>query len=486
MSTSGSEGENEIQGKIEELDGSHRTLSREVSAIENNIDALIGQRESYYSQLASIYLPELDAKSIEHTLIQVQDRVRGVFKQKQNERTSLESAMENILNDKRNFETQLAGVTDLLRRKSGERDAIQQTINEEFAADKEYSALIAQIEEKGKELERNQKRLEEFKSEAQRKLKPYRDSELFMYLVDREFNGSKYSAGRLIKIWDSLVAKKINFSENLENYTFLLTMPERMKEVFDGKKSDYDVLLEKAEKVRKHVEDKHGLTEVLEAGEKLVGEREKLVAKISQKDKEYQNYSQRREEVDNTKGEYHKSALDEIKKFLEGDDISNLKKLARETPSSLDDCLVNKIEDAENKIAQLKTQVVNTKQKRDALSKKINGMQNILSKYRSNDYESGRSYFDSGLNFEMLLAGYLLGKHSSDHVWNEISNSQHFKPKPQPTYSPSYSGSGGFSSSSSSSSHHSSSSSSFGGFGGGGFSSRSSFGGGGFSTRGGF
>ena len=293
-----------------------------------------------------------------------------------------------------------------------------------------------------------------------------------MYLVNEHFGSKEYHAWRLAKSGDASVSEKIHFAENIVNYTFLLNRNKLMKAVVEDEQSVYNTLVEKEEKVRKFVETKHGLTEVLEAGEKLTVEREEILSKIARKDKEYEKYSNRRQEVDNAKGEYHKNALDEIKKFFDGVSISELKRIARETPSSLDDNLVDKIAEADSQMKELRTQAETTKEQRDNVSEKIRGLQSVLGNYRSNDYESDRSYFNGSFDLNLLLLGYLAGTHSSDHVWNEISSNQNFKPKPQPVYStPSYGG-------------HRSGSPSIGRIGGGGFSSRSSFGGGGgFSTR---
>ncbi len=222
MSISGSEGEDKIQAKINELESSHRSSSTEVTNLENKIDGLMDIRERCYSQLATIYLPQLDAKSVEQTLVQVQDRVRGVFKEKQQERKSLEESMNDVFSDKIQLEAQLKTVTETLKTKAVERDAIQQVINSEFSEDREYMQLTAEIDQKGQELVSNKKRLEEFRAEAKRKLKPYQDERLFMYLVSKEFDSPRYRSSAPVRMLDRAVAKKVNFQENIDNYKFLL------------------------------------------------------------------------------------------------------------------------------------------------------------------------------------------------------------------------------------------------------------------------
>ncbi|MBI5066092.1 hypothetical protein HZA97_07690 [Candidatus Woesearchaeota archaeon] len=492
MSISGSDGESKIRGKVNELQSKQNSLSTQLTNYENKIDSLMNERERCLSNLALIYLPELDAKSVETTLKQVQAQVKDVFRQKQALRESLEGQMQSALNDKGLLESRLAVVTDQLNQKAEERDAIVEKVNAELAGRDEYPQLNATAEVKGKELAENKTTLEQFKADAKKKLEAYKSNELFMYLVNRQFGkpAPLYNHGRLVRNWDRAVARLVNFEENKKNYDFLMMMPELMDAELERRQSAYKEVASKVEAMVKEVQESYGLPKVMKEGASLGDEREKILQRIKQKEEAYQRCTQDRKELDTTKGEYYEKAVKRIKDFLKGDSIADLKRMAKETPDSRDDALVNRMEQIDTEVRNFKDNAKETIAARDAVSNKLDGLNSILNNYRSKDYEGSRSYFESGFDMDSLIAGYLLGRITNTSVWSQIEANQRFKPKPRPSYSYDSDSSsfGGFSSGfgGSSSHHSSSSSSSFGGFGGGSHSSGGGFGGGSFSSGSGF
>lgn len=484
MSISGSDGESKIATKVSELQSKENSLSTQLNNYDRRTDSLVEERNNCLTNMALIYLPELDARSVESTLRQVQIQVKDIFNQKQSRRENLESQMQSALSDKGLLESRLAVVTDQLNQKAEERDSTIERINDELARRDEYPQLSATAEEKEKEVEENNVRLEEFKAEANKKLHAYKNSELFMYLANRQFGTAIYDKnhGRLVRNWDRAVARIVNWQENKKNYDFLLMMPELMQAELERRQEAYKAVASKVDVMTKEVQESHGLPKLMKEGEKLGSDREKLLDQIKQKEERYQRCSQERVELDTTKGEYHDKALQKIKDFLEGKTIADLKRMAKETPDTRDDNLVIRIEQIDGELGDLTVKSRATRESRDEVGEKLKGLNGVLSNYRSNDYEGSRSYFEGGFDLDSLLAGYLLGKVTSGSLWSQVESSQRFKPKPQPTYSSSSYG-GGFGGGHSSSSSRSSSS-----LGGGGFSRGGGFGGGGggFSRGSGF
>ncbi len=496
MSINGSTGESKIKAKVDDLQSEQTNLNTQLINYEKKINTLMDERERYLSNLALIYLPKLDAESVETTLKQVQAQVKDVFRQKQALRESLEGQMQSALSDKGLLESRLSVVTDQLNQKADERDAIVEKVNNELARRDEYPQLSATAEEKGKELEANKARLEEFKAEANRKLPAYRANEEFMYLINRQFGTPQYNHRGLIRTWDRAVARRFDaprknsnekpksFEKNKKEYTFLMMMPELMEAELERRQCSYDGVASKVNAMIKEVQESYGLPKVMKEGESLGDEREKILQRIKQKEEAYQRCTQDRKGLETTKGEYHEKAVQKIKDFLEGKTITDLKRMAKETPDSRDDDLVNRIEQIDADVKNLKNKAKETITAREVVSEKLNGLNGVLSNYRSNDYEGSRSYFVSEFDMDDLLKKYLSEEITSSVVWSQIESSQRFKPKPQPpvVYTPSPTiriGGGGFGGFGGSS-HRSSGGSSFGGF-----SSRGGGGGGGFSSRGG-
>lgn len=482
MTISGSSVHSDIKEKISEEENKVEELESKIYTCETKIENLGTERENIYTKLATTYLPELEAKTVRETLHGVQAEVEKIFKEKQEKRQDLEKLMSSSQEEKRKFEKTLNEVTDSLNQKVAERDKLRGEVAKELSSNSEYTELDKNAKQAEERLKGNKERVGEIETLAKEKLPAYEKNRLFMYLVKRKFRTKNYDKRGLIARLDSWVAGLINFASQKANYDFLKAMPELMAQEVSRRQGELDKVVEELEKIEKNVSDKYGLTKIIEQGEALASERNEIIQETDKKDLEYQKYAQERKTLDSTKDPYHIEAVQELKKYLKGESVQQLKQRARGTPRTEDDRLVGRLEEIDLEIRELKDKTKNIKLDRNKEEKKLEGLREIESTYRKRDYDSRRSYFDSSFDINSLLIGYLAGKYSHDCFMDEMKTSHHFKPLE--TY---------HSSSSYSSSYHSSESSGIsfgggggGGFGGGGFSGGGGFGGGGFSSGRGF
>ncbi|MBI5148795.1 hypothetical protein HZA33_03885 [Candidatus Pacearchaeota archaeon] len=455
----------QIKEKVAEIEAQHEDLSKQVYDFEQKITALTEERENYYTQLATFYLPELDAQSIQSTLKEVQSEVKRFFGQKQEKRRLTEELMNTTLKNKKSLEEKLDVVTEQLNAKAAERDKLKRDVGKELGADSDYVALDAEAKQTSQVLEQNKKRVEEAKREAEQKLPVYENNMLFMYLVRKGYDGTE------IPGLDGWVARIVDYKKQKQNYDFLRSMPELMALEVERRQQEIDSISGKIKEKEKQVADNYGLTKVIGEGQEIGKTRNDIMEQMKQLAFEYTAYSKQRNELDSTKDDYHKQAIQKLKDFLKGDSISDLEKKARETAGSQDDKLVTRIESIGPEIKEYKAKAKELQAQRDALEKKVEELHDLQDKYNRQDYESRRSQFSEGFDINPLLIGYMLGQYTNDHVWDEIESNQHFRQEHSSYDSDSYS-----------SSHYDSGSS----FGGGGFSSGGGFGGGGFSSGSGF
>ena len=475
MTVSGNTIYETIKGKVLELERLHEGLSKNIYDCGSQISKLVQDREETFVKLATIYLPEMDAKSIRDTLKELQAEVQRIYETKRARRRELENLIDRSKVNRTHFNKKLESVTSKLEEKVAERDTIQEAIAGELKANPVYVELDTRAKQAKERFIRNQNGYEEFQDEALNKLKAYESNKLFMYLVKRNFSTDRYTATGLVRELDRLVAKVVNFSKNKANYDFLKKMPDAIKEEVKKQESELEGIVRRIDSIEEKTEHKHGLPKVLDEGTKLGKERESIIALIANEDKEFSQYVAGIKELDNTKDEYHQEALSRLKGYLKGNTIAELKARAKSTPKPEDDQLVDKIESIDENVRKLKDKAKDYKSTQEKLADQLDGLKKIEKMYNDNDFESSRSYFDDGFNFNDILTGYLLGRMSHGDVFKRIKERQKFKPRPAPSYSYSSPSSSWGSSSSSRSS-----------WGGGGSGSRSSFGGGGFGSRGGF
>lgn len=470
--TSGSDVEEQINNQISKLQGQESKLNSTLHSYENKIDSLTAEREESYVSLAETYLPELDAQAIKNTLKEVQGDVQEIFRKKQLRRKELENLMQASTEKKGTLEEKLGKVTSELNQKASERDSIVKDIKAELSQHPKYPTLAKEAKTDKDNLEKNEERAKEVKADAQKKLPSYENNKIFMYLVNKSFGTEEYDSKGIIRKLDQCIAEKVDYKNSKKSYDYLRAIPELVDLEVSKRKEKLEEKISKIKAIEKEVADNHGLTAVLEEGKKLGMTREEMLKAVSKLNSEYESYASERKESDGTKDSYHKEAIQKLKGYLKGDNIAELKKLARNTPDTKDDKLVDRIEEIDYSVRELKDKAKETRDEREKLTDKLKGLKKVMDKFRSNDFESYRSYFDSDFDINTLILAYMAGKMSENSLWSKIDDNHHFRVEHHDSYS-----------SSSSHDDYSSSSSSFGG---GGFSGGGGFGGGGFSSGSGF
>lgn len=373
------------------------------------------------------------------------------------------------------LEEEIDIATTQIEQQAQERDKTLQLIGGGLQKDKDYLQRDEEAKKSEARLQQYKKRVEEVEEEASKKLPAFEQNKIFSYLLRVDYGTTQYNRQGLRKRLDSWVAEKVNFSENKKCYDFLKSMPEMMKQEVARRQEELDKVVSEMEEIESRVEKQHGLPEIVARAEKLMNQRQTSIEKDKREDEQYATYVREREEIDSKKDPYHLQAVQKIKGFLEGEQIADLKTRARQTKGTEDDKLVDRIDNIDTKIQELKDKAKYVRTERDATATRLDGLRKIEKRFRSRDYEGSYSSFSDGFDVNTLLIGYMFGKITSSDINKQIDSSQH-------TRTPSYHSSSDYSSSHESS--HSSSSG-FGGFGS--FSSGGGFGGGGgFSSGRGF
>jgi len=474
MSSSGSSVHKKIKVKIKEVESDSEALASSLYQMEQQLSNLTLERENCYSSLATHYLPELDAQSVQTTLREVRESVQKVFAVKQERRSSLEKLMKENREADSKLEEEIDRVTEQIEYQAQERDKTVGLISAELEKNIDYSARDKDAKKAEVRLKQYKQRVEEVRLESEKKLPSFEQNKIFSYLLKIGFKTSNYTGSSLTENLDSWAAKKVNFEENKKCYDFLKSMPELMKLEVERRQEELDKVVAEMEEIESITEKKYGLPEIVEKAEKLLSQRQTLIERDKKQDEEYSLYIKEREEIDSKKDPYHVQAVQQIKNYLKGEQIADLKTRARQTSGTEDDKLVDRVDQIDLEIRKIKDRAIYIKKERDTLSEKLDGLREVEKRFRSNDYEGSYSYFPSDFDINMLILAYMSGKFTTSDVNDEIDSSQH-------TRTPTYHSSSNYSSSHSSSS---SSSSGFGSFGS--FSSGGGIGGGGFSSGKGF
>lgn len=295
---------------------------------------------------------------------------------------------------------------------------------------------------------------EDILAECDRKLPEYLSSPLFVYLLRRRFLRSDYKSGVVTKHFDRWLANKIRFSENNENFQMLT----QMKAVVDSRATEARELVEAAQanlqSLQLSIDKSVGLADI---SAEVARASKELASVVSMLDSVTSAINDHEANEDS----HFRSAQHELASRLESLSIDALKQKALETDTPEDDALVRQLEDLQYALAKLDDELSEAKDDLSRLKKSHQRASDLLQGARSRSLDSSKYRYNSSLDLDGLVTGYMLGQINSSSVFSDMEHSRSRIPTP------------------SSSSYSSSSSSDFGS---GGFSSSSSFGSGGFDT----
>jgi len=478
-----------IEEKLNDLRDKSRNVGDSLSNTENKINLLVATREEYFGDLATFYLPELnEVETMKCTIKAMQSKVQSIFMAKQKHRKELEATIETHYENKKVLNDELSKVNTDIDEAKIKRDTLQAEALGLLNDDTNYKNTVAQATELHDKVARNILRLEEMNKEVKQKLPAFETDKVFQYLLRKNFGTANYTASGLVKKLDEWAAKKSDYQDNKKNYDILKSMPGLMSVELDSRKERLEKLIAAGRAMEDKYSEQTGLTAIIKTGKRLTEKRSKLLAQIDENDTFYTRYSQDLLGHASTKDEYHRQAVDELREYLQGQNIIALRNKAKTTPSDKDDGIVDKIDSVDALIIHRKNEAKELHEKHADISAKYEELNGLLSKYRHKDYDDSDSRFKSGLDIENLLTQFLAGRIGADSIWSDLSRYHYVEEPPRSTYSGG-SNSGGSSWGGGHSSGGGSwggSHSSGGGFGGGGFSSGGGFGGGGFSSGRGF
>jgi hypothetical protein len=162
---------------------------------------------------------------------------------------------------------------------------------------------------------------------------------------------------------------------------------------------------EKVKAIEREVAGRHGLLGSIEEARQLDLERVTVLEQITRAHDDWTRKSNERADLDNTKGSHHVRALERLKTFLKGTEITSL--MAR---VGIDDApRVTRISTIDAEIRILKNDAKDDPAGAGGARAAAEELQEVESHFVSRNYDSSRARFMNGLDFDAYLAGIVRG-----------------------------------------------------------------------------
>src|SRR3989338_4559339 len=141
MTISGKSIYQKINGQVHAVEQQYESLNRSIYDNEAKITQLTQQREHDFAQLATFYLPSMDAESVTKTVHDLQARVESIFREKQERRQELDRNILQSREQKSEYEESLSQLDSQLEQKAAARDGINARISAELQETTGYTQL---------------------------------------------------------------------------------------------------------------------------------------------------------------------------------------------------------------------------------------------------------------------------------------------------------------------------------------------------------
>ncbi|UCF20758.1 MAG: hypothetical protein JSU87_04950 [Gemmatimonadota bacterium] len=418
-----------ITERLRQVENQQRELIDRLNVLEDLLRVATTNRETAYTRLAELYLPELGDEAVARVRDLVPElhyRFLEILDEKRGRRTSVEVQINDVQRQRTELHRSLETLTGQIDKKAEERDALAAAVQAELDKNGDYQRKLQEANQANERNLQAQRRLEAAIEERDGKTPAYEADVIFGYLLRRRYGSSDYRGTVLTRRLDDWVAGKVDYELQKENYDLLMEAPDVMETEFDKSEEILRADVADVEAIEQEAAERHGLTQVLADGESLYQERVVLVGRIEDLDSSFEDLVTEQKQLADSRGRYYEKVIEEYAEFLENKNIDSLKSLAHATETRSDDGLTEEIASLDDEIRQTQQDARETHRRRVSLAIKLKGLKDIQTRFYRKDYDASDSRFPSEYDAKELLDCYLNSDWTVEDVNRALDAQQRF------------------------------------------------------------
>lgn len=390
------------------------------------LDAITRERLAAVQQLARTQLPELSSTAAAAAWPDAAAELQQFEQQRQARTAELQREIAAAEQEGREFEQLLQQATEALDAVVARREQLLASVAAKLAADAGYSQQLSAATQAEVGLARDLERAEELALEAKAKLPPYEGSRLFQYLWLRKFGTPEYAATGFTRRMDRRLADFIGYSQAVGSYRFLKTTPQIVRLQVQRRTEEVKAMRAELDARQEQEQAAVGLPSVFAEGETLGKRREQVLADLQAAQQRRARASAALREETGARGAFHEAAVRRLAEYLERAETTVLERRARATADPADDAFVARIRNATAELARVATEVPALDAEARRLDHIADGLEDLLSRFRHHEYDSGRSYFTM-IEPRDLLRGVQEGQLGYEDFWDQLTRSHRFR-----------------------------------------------------------
>lgn len=474
------------------LDQGLVALRSEIQEIEQRVQRTSGelvqlqrQEAQLFKELARLRLGQFASSSMLERVDEAERSLGGLLAERDAALSDLVEELGGLESRRATLELERNGLLPQVEEAQEKLDDAEAEAQEKLGLDEAYGEHLGLSKTLDRQASFAEKKAEMAERDRLAKGQPYEADRLFVYLWERGYGTSRYSANPLIRYLDGKVARICNYEANRRNYAGLLDIPVRLREHADNLRKESDEAYEKLQSMEEAVLK----TETVQAATRSAEQAQKA---MDAKDAELAGLQDRIAELTDRKAvfasgedEYLKKAIQRLGEELSREDLQRLRREAEQTPTQEDDEIIGQLSQLEDERSALGGILEQQQQALQSERRRHAELEQVRLRFRRSGYDRPGSAFGNSAFIGVMLGEFLRGVLDADSFWRNIQrHHRRQRRRANPVF-----GSGGFPAPRRTRVWRSGGWGGLGGGGlggGGGFGSGGGFGGGGFKSGGGF
>jgi len=410
----------EVRQQVQELDEQVQRSSKELLQLR--------QREAgKYKALAKVRLGELISGDVIAGLDDADRRVGVLLEARERELRALQGRIEQLQGDQKRLEAEREAQMHRVAEAAGALDKAEAATQQRLQQDPAYQKQLEKTRHADVTAKEAEAKTQQAESDRVEKGGPYESDPLFMYLWDRKYGISGYSANPLARFFDKRVANLCNYHDVRPNYAMLLEIPLRLRQHAESLRAnaekEFEALKALDEQAAK-ADGIPGLREVVEQAEERMDEIDKS---IHEEEERVRQLMQERASYAAGEDEYFRRCIDTLLAEFQRDNIVSLRHQAEETHTGEDDLVVQELFDIEYQKDQLEEALAHHKQMHERRLARLQELEGVRREFKQRRYDDVRSTFNNGELLTTILHEFLRGVASSDDLWRTIRRHQRYR-----------------------------------------------------------
>ncbi|MDJ0513587.1 MAG: hypothetical protein QNJ62_09115 [Methyloceanibacter sp.] len=385
------------------LSGVLRNASEELSVLRT------GQAETFRA-LARVRLNALKQGNVVDQIDAAEAKALDLMRQWQ-------ERVDQAMADRKTLEGQIAEVEDERLAKVDEVDSAMEAIEDlkeaaepEIEANDAWKAQRSKLASATAIAQAANDKAATAEADLDDKGKPYKADPLFMYLWNAKYGTSGYKAGGLTRFFDRRIARLIGFEKARQDYYMLTEIPKRFRQHAEHvaeKAESEDAALEEIER---GLLKARGITELETRLETLHGALTDAEGRLDRLRSAFEQRAQKDKVLlDPQRDPTHRDAVEMLAKAIEREDLDQLWRDAKQTPTAKDESLVGQLNENLDRIRNVESQVTETRQAIVKLAERRAELERSRDRFYRSGFDNPIGGFSNGDEIGEVIGGILKG-----------------------------------------------------------------------------